>query len=83
MKSDYYYMPKVKVHDGCKASDFFDVHDDNYMDGTTRERPPDFDLHLALYILAREGMPESLLGEVAQWVRENPMLVHYSIIPCP
>lgn len=75
MRSTYYYAPTVKVYEGEKASDYFDVHDNNYLDRTTRERPPDFDLHLALYILAKESVPESLLEPIAQWVRENPMLV--------
>jgi len=74
MRSSYYYTPKVKVHDGEKANDYFDVHDDNYLDGTTKERPPDFDLHLALYIFAREGMPESQLEPIVQWVRDNRMV---------
>ena len=75
MRSDYYYTPKVKVCVGDKASDHFDVHDNNYLDGTTKERPPDFDLHLALYIFAKEGMPESILEPIVQWVRENRMVV--------
>ena len=75
MKSSYYYTPKVKVYDGDKACEHFDVRDDNYLDGTARNRPPDFDLHLALYILIKEGMPERLLTPIVQWVRENPMLV--------
>lgn len=75
MKSTYYYTPKVKVWDGEKASDIFDVHDNNYLDGTNRERPPDFDLHLAIYILEREHMPDDILDKVKQWVRENPMVI--------
>ena len=74
MRSAYYYMPKVKVHDGEKASDIFDVHDSNFLDGTTKDRPPDFDLHLAIYILEREHTSNDILDRVKQWVRENPMV---------
>ena len=75
MRSNYYYTPRVKVYDGEKASDIFNVHDNNFLDGTRRDRPPDFEMHLAIYILEREHMPDDILDRVKQWAKENPMFL--------
>jgi len=56
------------------ATDQFDIHDVNYIDGTSSKKPPDFNLHLALYLLEQEHLPPELLEPLEQWARDNKMI---------
>ncbi len=58
-----------------KATEQFDIHDENYIDGTSREKPPDFDLHLALYLLEKEHLSPELLKPLKQWAKDNKMVM--------
>ena len=40
-----------------------------------KERPLDFNLHLAVYILKCEQIPSELLAPLRQWVRDHKTLV--------
>ena len=73
--ADYYFMPKVKVMSSDRACEYFDIKDDDFLDGSTRFRPPDFDLHLAQYILDKETVPADILEPLNQWIMNNKMLV--------
>jgi len=67
-----YYLIELDVD---KSTSQFDIHDENYIDGTSRKKPPDFNLHLALYLLEREHLPAELLEELEQWARDNKMVI--------
>lgn len=45
--------------------------DSNFIHGDSRKRPLDFDLHLALYLLQRESLPDKLLNPLKQWAQDN------------
>jgi len=59
-----------------KGSEYFDTYDRGYISyregyAPRCEKPLDFELHLALCILAREHLPPELLEPLKQWAREN------------
>lgn len=58
-----------------KKSVQFDIKDRNYIDGSISKKTPDFDLHLALYLLEKEKLPPELLKPLEQWAKDNKMLV--------
>jgi len=78
MKRGYFLVEeeigKVRINPDTKPAEIFTVKDMDYLEGTIRKRPLDLDLHIAIYILESEGMPMSLLDDVKQWVRENPVV---------
>jgi len=57
-----------------KTGNQFDIHDENYIDGTTGKKPLDFNLHLALHLLEKEYLPLELLEPLEQWARDNKMV---------
>ena len=71
----YDYIVEIKLNPHSKAFDHFDVFDEDYIEGKTRRKPSDFDLHLALYLLGKEQLPTELLEPLVQWVRDNKMVV--------
>jgi len=64
---------KVRIQPDTKAAEIFTVEDNDYLEGSTRKRPLDLDLHIAIYILESEGLSEELLDKIKQWVRVNPI----------
>ena len=66
-------LGKVAIYPNDKVAEIFTLKDMDYLEGKTRKRPLDLDLHIAIYILRREGLQRDILGEVEQWVRENPV----------
>ena len=58
-----------------KSTNQFDIHDENYIDGTSTKKPPDFNLHLGLHLLEKEHLPLELLEPLEQWVKDNKMLI--------
>jgi len=58
-----------------KSTGQFDIHDENYIDGTSGKKPPDFNLHLALHLLEKEHLPLGLLSQLEQWARDNKMVI--------
>jgi len=58
-----------------KTGNQFDIHDKNYIDGTSRKKPPDFNLHLALHLLEKEHLPTELLKPLEQWAKDNKMVI--------
>ena len=58
-----------------KSTNQFDIHDENYIDGTSSKKPPDFNLHLALHLLEKEHLPPELLEKLEQWARDNRMVI--------
>ena len=62
------YLIELTVEKGTKQ---FDIHDENYIDGTSKKKPYDFNLHLALYLLEKEHLPPELLEPLGQWVKDN------------
>lgn len=71
MRGYYGYVVEVDIEPGLEASDNFDTNDMNYYKGDVRQKTPDFDLHLALYLLQKELLPKELLEPIKQWAREN------------
>jgi hypothetical protein len=69
---DGYYV-EVKV--ASLSSGLFDTKDMEYVWGHSKEKPLDFDLHLACHLLENGGLPTELLEPVQQWVRENKTVV--------
>ena len=67
------YGVRIGIETGHEASDNFDIQDMDYYWGETRKRPPDFNLHLALYIFQREQLPQDMLENLRQWSNENRM----------
>lgn len=68
-----YYKPGVKVDLLDREASIFDSFDNDYIRGDSRRRPPDFDLHLAIYVLALEKTPDDLLEPIRVWALENKM----------
>lgn len=64
---------KVKIYPNDKEAFIFTNADKDYLNGRTRKRPLDLDLHIAVYILECEGIPTEILDGVKQWVRDNPV----------
>ena len=58
-----------------KSTGQFDIHDENYIDGTSSKKPPDFNLHLALHLLEEEHLPPELLKPLEQWAKDNKMVI--------
>ena len=67
-----YYLIELGVD---KSTGQFDIHDENYIDGTNGKKPPDFNLHLALYLLEKEHLTPELMESLEQWVRDNKMVI--------
>lgn len=76
-EATWYYTPKVRVEPSNLAYDNFDMRDDNFLDGSSPKRPPDFDLHLALYILQKETLPDNILIPLKEWARDNKKVMVY------
>ena len=75
MSKGYYYTVETGIEPNTKGAKNFDINDWNYVWGDIKDRPPDFDLHLALCILERETLPQTLLEPLKQWVKDNKMLI--------
>jgi hypothetical protein len=77
MKRGYYLedgeVGRVKIYLNDKEADIFTYKDTEYLEGRTRKRPLDLSLHIAIYILNCEGLPEHILEQVKQWVKEHPV----------
>lgn len=46
----------------------------NYMDGSTRHKPDDFELHVAIHLLERESLPPELLDPIKEWANAHPLV---------
>ena len=55
--------------------DVFNMRDEEFIRGTAKEPSPDFDLHLALYILKHGKCPDEVMAGIEQWCRENKKIV--------
>jgi len=66
-------LGKVEIYLGDKEADIFTGFDRDYLEGRKRKRPLDLDLHIAIYVLEKEGLPIELLDSVKEWVRYNPV----------
>lgn len=51
----------------------FDVDDDYFIHRGKADPPPEFDLHLAQYILKKEHCPDEIFNLLDKWIRENPL----------
>lgn len=51
----------------------FDIDDEDFIHREKDEPPPEFDLHLALYILVKEHCPDDMIEKLKQWIRENKL----------
>lgn len=71
MRSYYSCVVEVDIEPSREASDNFDQNDVNYYRGDVRQKTPDFNLHLALYLLQKESLPLELLEPLKQWARDN------------
>jgi hypothetical protein len=68
----YHFTPKVKVYPGDREADIFNNYDRDFMNSPTENnRPPEFNLHLAIYIFNCESLPDYLLEPLKQWVKDN------------
>jgi len=54
-------------------TDIFTLNDRKYIKGKNRQKPGDFELHLAVYLLSRENIPELLLEPINQWINDNKL----------
>lgn len=81
---DYIVEVGISSRMSDNAADIFDIHDFNYYVGDVRKQPPDFNLHLAIYLLEHESLPSSILDQVKQWAKDNPVAgFHYERIMQP
>ena len=54
-----------------EEDEIFDISDGHYLEEWNIERPPDFDLHLAVAMLTKEKVPDELVNPIRQWAREK------------
>jgi hypothetical protein len=71
-----YYKIDIPIDKPSKSFELFTVADRGYItyrEGFVglREKPVDFELHLAVCILQREHLPPELLEPLKQWARDN------------
>ena len=51
----------------------FDDDDEDFIHKQREAPPPEFDLHLALYILKKESCPDEIFNILEKWIRDNKL----------
>ena len=73
----YSYIVEVEVKEipqylvSEQPHDIFNRNDRNFLTGEVMKKPDDFNLHLAVYLLMQENIPDELIDPVKRWVSEN------------